>query len=619
MNKTNYRSDIDGMRALAVIPVVLFHAGIPQFSGGYIGVDIFFVISGFLITTLLLKDFHQKKIDLLNFYLRRVRRIVPALLFSIFLMLPYQLKDFAESIISTTFFLSNFHFWIESGYFDVSSEFKPLLHTWSLSIEEQYYIFFPLILIFILKKKIFFISILLVFFISLIFSEFASDKYISANYFLTPSRIWEIVAGCLCANFLFYHKKKIYIIPNNLRNKLPILGFALITFSIFLFDDQTKFPSLIGLIPVLGISMIIIFNNNKNIIYKILSKNYLVKIGLISYSVYLFHQPIFAFGRFIELNNLLFNMLIPTSFLFGYASWRFIEKPFRNPNSVSNKSLLIITLTAIILLNSFALFALFKNGYLKKYNSEDYKILNINPYEEGNKIREKIKFFRNKKFEINSKKNILIIGDSFSEDLINSLLKKRISQNYNLSLHYIGAECGALFVDNKDFEVYINKRSQFNCEKSKIYKNKKLISRIKKSDFIFFSSSWKNWQVKFLNESIKNLEKITAAEILIFGSKDFGEISIQNLIKLKTNNRKNFKSKVRKDRLLVNKLIDSTIEKKYFVNLQNIICNESDMECKIFNNKGQLITYDGSHLTNDGAELVGELLEKNKALIRIFN
>jgi len=204
-----YRSEIDGLRALAVIPVIFFHAGFESFSGGYIGVDVFFVISGYLITTILINSLEEKNFSLIDFYLRRAKRILPALFlimlicipFAWMWMLPYDLKNFSQSLVAVTFFASNFLFTIESGYFDSQSENKPLLHTWSLAVEEQYYLIFPIFLFLCWKfgkNKIFWFIVILAS-ISFIISEWGWRNKPIANFFLAPSRIWEIFAGSIAA------------------------------------------------------------------------------------------------------------------------------------------------------------------------------------------------------------------------------------------------------------------------------------------------------------------------------------------------------------------------------------------------------------------------------------
>ncbi len=204
-----YRAEIDGLRGLAVVPVILFHAGIEMFSGGFVGVDVFFVISGYLITTILIEDIENKRFSIVDFYERRARRILPALFFVMLCcipfawmwMLPDPLENFGQSIVATTLFSNNILLFVTSGYWDLASEVKPLLHTWSLAVEEQFYVLFPIFLLLTWrfgKKRLFWIIVVLAS-ISLALSEWGWRNLATANFYLGPTRAWELFAGSLTA------------------------------------------------------------------------------------------------------------------------------------------------------------------------------------------------------------------------------------------------------------------------------------------------------------------------------------------------------------------------------------------------------------------------------------
>jgi peptidoglycan/LPS O-acetylase OafA/YrhL len=293
-----YRPEIDGLRALAVIPVILFHAGFSAFSGGFVGVDIFFVISGYLITGILIRELEEQNFSIITFYERRARRILPALYFVILIcvpfawawMLPEDLKDFFQSIVAVLFFASNVLFFTENGYFDGPSEEKPLLHTWSLAVEEQYYIFFPLLLLLLWrfgKRPVFHVLTVFALF-SLVLSELTWRTNPDANFFLAHTRAWELLAGALAA---FYVSKA----GVKDSNTLSSIGLIVILASIFLYDDSIPFPSIYALLPVLGTVCLILFAHPKTMVFYLLSRPVFVGIGLISYSAYLWHQPILVF------------------------------------------------------------------------------------------------------------------------------------------------------------------------------------------------------------------------------------------------------------------------------------------------------------------------------------
>lgn len=364
-----YRPEIDGLRALAVLPVIFFHAGFSLFSGGFIGVDIFFVISGYLITSLILKEISEERFRITNFYARRARRILPALFFVILICIPFavfwlspqDLRDFGQSLFAVALFISNYLFWYESGYFETASELKPLLHTWSLAVEEQYYILFPIFMVLIWKLRKIHILIIfsLLFLSSLLFAHWSAYNFSSFGFFSLLSRGWELILGVFCAYYLFYKKN-----PTNPKfdQFLSIAGLLLIILSIFLFNERTPFPSLYTLIPTIGVVMIILSTNRKVILNKILSSKVFVGIGLISYSAYLWHQPILAFARHRSYNELSFTLLIFLIFLalfLAFLSWYFVEKPFRDLNRITNRQVYFFSISGILLISLFGLYLYF--------------------------------------------------------------------------------------------------------------------------------------------------------------------------------------------------------------------------------------------------------------------
>jgi peptidoglycan/LPS O-acetylase OafA/YrhL len=287
-----YRPEIDGMRTIAVLSVIFYHANFSMFSGGFIGVDIFFVISGFLITKVIRKEILVDNFSFLNFYEKRIRRIFPALFFvvlssliiSVYVLPPVDAKHFFQSMFATITFSSNFLFWIQSGdYFDVGSIYKPLHHTWSLSLEEQFYLFHPFLLIFISKLKDYkqLIIIVLSIFISLTFSHFYLNLDLKGNFYLLPFRMWELFAGALLA---FINLDKIRNKFSNMQQDIfACIGIAIVFISIFSFNPKTLHPSFITIAPILGSCIIIIFSTTKGLSGKLLSNKLSVYIGLISY------------------------------------------------------------------------------------------------------------------------------------------------------------------------------------------------------------------------------------------------------------------------------------------------------------------------------------------------
>lgn len=330
-----YRREIDGLRAVAVLPVILFHAGFEMFSGGFVGVDVFFVISGFLITGILIEELARGDFSIARFYERRARRILPALFVVLFAcfpfawmwMLPSELKDFAESVAATVLFSSNILFWSESGYFDTAAELKPLLHTWSLAVEEQYYLLFPLLLLAFWKfgrARVLTLIVAIAAF-SLLGSEYGSRNHPSANFFLAPTRAWELLAGSICA-FLTARR------AHGSNDVLAMAGLALIVFPMLHYDRNTPFPSVHALAPVGGTALVLLYAHRETLVARLLSTGPLVGIGLISYGAYLWHQPLFAFARIRspgEPSQALMGGLAIASLLLAILTWKYVEQPFR--------------------------------------------------------------------------------------------------------------------------------------------------------------------------------------------------------------------------------------------------------------------------------------------------
>jgi len=330
-----YRSEIDGLRALAVVPVVLFHAGLPGFDGGYLGVDVFFVISGYLITTIILDDIAARRFSVLTFYERRFRRILPAYVVMVlacmvpawFWMMPDELRNFGQSVFASAIFSSNILFWTEAGYFSVGSELKPLLHTWSLSVEEQFYVLFPLMLAGLahLRWRWPVLAIAVITAFSLGLSELGWRRWPSANFYLLPFRAWELGIGALASILI-----RLYAPRQNAL--LSGFGLLILVAAMALFDDTTPMPSVYGLAPVLGTALFIVFGSPSTWAGRVLSLKPVVFIGLISYSTYLWHQPLLAFARIRSIpsaSELALALVVIASFVLGYLSWRYVEQPFR--------------------------------------------------------------------------------------------------------------------------------------------------------------------------------------------------------------------------------------------------------------------------------------------------
>ncbi len=344
-SKLSYRAEIDGLRAIAVVSVILYHAqmvlfGRDWFEGGFIGVDIFFVISGYLITRIILSELQSKgSFSFLNFYERRARRILPILFVVIFVsipfawqkLLPLDFVEYAESILASLFFGSNFFFYFSTTEYGADSALlKPFLHTWSLGVEEQFYLVFPILAIVAFKffRKHFLAILFALSLLSLLFAELMEVRNAELNFYLPFSRFWELAVGAMLAYRELNYKSS----TEGLASKsLPMLGLCLIAYSILFFDGKTPHPSFHTLLPIIGVALIIGFASKDELVGKVLGSKPFVWVGLISYSAYLWHFPVFAFsrvgGKNLELYDK-FELLLLTVVL-SVLSYFLIEKPFR--------------------------------------------------------------------------------------------------------------------------------------------------------------------------------------------------------------------------------------------------------------------------------------------------
>ena len=348
-----YRSDIDGLRAVAVLLVMGFHAFPEVFPGGFIGVDVFFVISGYLITSILVKETDAGRIDLAGFYARRVLRIFPALILVLaaclwagwHTLLADEYKQLGKHIAAGAAFVSNFSLWFEAGYFDRVSEAKPLLHLWSLGIEEQFYIVWPVLLwglarsrwrwVFAIAIASFLLACVLVF-------------YAPTQTFFSPlTRAWELLAGALLA----IHSASF---SNRLNaSKLSSLAMLTLLFASFWLNSQLPFPGLFALLPVLSAVVLIGGNRDSWVHQRVLMNPWLVRVGLISYPLYLWHWPLLSFAFIIEGGQPSLAMrcaLVALAFLLATVTYVLIEKPFKRLPSKLAISLLLISMSLLFLL-----------------------------------------------------------------------------------------------------------------------------------------------------------------------------------------------------------------------------------------------------------------------------
>jgi len=346
MSHLRYRPEIDGLRAIAILPVVLYHAGVPAFHGGFVGVDVFFVISGFLITSIILTELDQGSFSLTKFYVRRIRRIFPALFFMLaacyplaFLMLgPGEMKEFAGSVVSSALFYSNIYFWQQSGYFATAAELKPLLHTWSLAVEEQFYVVFPalawLTAGLATRNRIWLFAAIAV--ASLGIAQYMVAGQSAAAFFMLHTRFWELLLGAIAALGLRTLPAQ-SIAGHGAAPYLSAVGLIGIGVAVTSFDANTPFPGVSALLPCLGATLVLVFASPRHWVGALLASRPMVFIGLISYSLYLWHYPLLAFVRHMteKEDAALLGAACVAAVAMAAFSWRYVERPIREARGMA--------------------------------------------------------------------------------------------------------------------------------------------------------------------------------------------------------------------------------------------------------------------------------------------
>jgi len=610
MTSLNHSNHVTGLRALAILPVIAFHTNPILFSNGYLGVDIFFVISGYLITGTLINNYKTENFNNIgNFYLKRARRTLPALIFVILITLPFflynlqpiELVDYGQSLIATPLAATNFLFGIENTYWGSLSELKPLLHTWSLAIEWQFYLIFPFILIFQNKKKIVFTLFLSSLLISVLidFNNFhlnLSGKIIRFDhFFFSINRIWEFLAGAL----LFLYRNNLYKISYS--NIVSLLGIVILIFCFIFFDRNLKHPGIFTLLPILGTILVIRYSEKQTIANYFLNNSFLIHIGTISYSLYLWHQPILAYFKNIHNNHISYEyqfLAIFLSYCLSIFSFKFIEKKFYEKKFLKDKFFLIFLSLGMFLIFFSGFFIISKKGNLN--NNISITLMNINNkfpniLDVKNKTVQKasmgntlnlIKTFRN-----DGRYKIVISGASYAIDLHwqlthNELLIKDFEFILNSSDDADAVILTEQFVeDDIDLNYFLNLKNSLNK------KNQKLILMGRPNEFYVANF---DPLTLFLTKKKKNQE--------LYEKKNFEIIDKYFYSILRDNNFK-INDKLKK---IANEIDVIYLERiDYACDKKKLICKSTDLD-------GNPIYSDLGHLTTKGSIFLNKLMNEKK-------
>ena len=626
--KIIYRPEIDGLRAISVIAVLIYHAKLTFFDfqifkGGFIGVDIFFVISGYLITLIILKELISKgTLSFKFFYEKRVRRILPTLLvvmivsapFAWIYLIPWNFVSYSNSILYSLVFNSNLYFYnLGHVYGAIDGLLKPFLHTWSLSVEEQFYILFPITLfvIFRFSNKFLIHFLILGFIISLGIADWGSRNYPRLNFYILPSRCWELLAGSILA----------YLeIKSGTRNKnklfrliFPTVGILLIGYSLFFFNSEKLHPSFHTLVPIIGVCLIIWFSEKNELITKILSIKLLVWVGLISYSLYLWHYPVFSFAKMELISISIFNkfILITLTFILSVISFKFIEKPFRDKKIRFYKIFKILFLM-ILVLSVFNFWVIRNDGI--KLNSRVHPFL----WKYDNQMNDWIKNYSYKNFD--QRKNVFIVGNSYANDLLN-LFSHNIKLNRK---YYFYTAVENNFKDTMELYCFYSflKENNKSCNFGKF---SFLEEQYKKSDIIIFHVK-RNWfysTEKFLEiaEILKEDEK----KFIVF----LDDINYADILDtyLMTNNNLPSKNELNNLETSFTQLSKSWDKQKLikakkklkennikFMSRSELYCDNLKQKCslivdneKIYSDEGHLTIYGAEYFSNQGEKLINKI------------
>jgi peptidoglycan/LPS O-acetylase OafA/YrhL len=615
-----YRPEIDGLRAFAVLPVIFFHAGFPSFSGGFVGVDVFFVISGYLITSIISAELDKGSFTLAKFYERRARRILPALFFVMFasmpaawlIMMPHQLQDFGQALVATSLYVSNILFWLKSDYFAPAAELNPLLHTWSLAVEEQYYIFYPLMLMLLWSrgKKIVLATVFALGVASLTFSEWASFNYPSANFFLLTSRAWELMVGGILGLAVFRR-----ISAGPIAELGAAAGLALICLSVVLLDGEVRFPGLYALMPVLGTASIIYFASSATVVGRFLSLKPIVGVGLLSYSAYLWHQPLFAFARLYsvtEPSTTVLLLLAASSLGLAYVSWRYVEAPFRNRSRMPAWTVWKAAFCATAVTVSIGLTAHLTGGFQEiKYNQlgaefREYDVKRRVARQERKQLWDEKLVNAAEPFDSGlPQQRVLVIGDSVANDLYVSLELLREREGLN-QYQFRRLELDNLCVPVLDVE------SIDRCgRQTEIFRNSSLP---RTADLIVVSAAWENRDAENLT---KLLDYLGDKTVIVYGPAPFERIDslLYHLVK-RGIPREDWAYEFARYRHesgpeSAQKLREiSAAYGVKFIDKYDLFCNESQrgLRCDLVDSADELLIIDQSHVSIPGAIQYGTVI-----------
>ena len=608
-----YRSEIDGLRAVAVLPVILFHAGFESFSGGFVGVDVFFVLSGYLITSILLAEIAEGRFSLLGFYERRARRILPALYFVMLvtlpvafrLMLPDEFEGFTHALISVLFFASNIYFWQTTDYFSRAAEENPLLHTWSLGVEEQYYMLFPLglVLLWRLGPRGALAGIVAGSLGSLVLAELAVHRWPVPTFFLLPTRAWELGLGSLAAFHL--SRRGLVRAPGRLAGAAAAAGLVMILASVALYDGDTPFPGLYALLPTVGTVLVVLYADPASLAGRLLSWRPVVFLGLISYSAYLWHQPLLVFARLASFrlpgDGLMLGLSV-LSLVLAALTWRYVERPFRDRRVIAARGILVQGLAASAGLLLLALAAPWLAASPTRYPPE-LRQFTVPLAEHADYVERAYNRLTGADFTDDGRPRLLIIGDSFSQDFYNTILETGAFPGWQIVTRRFLSTC-QIYLGPEDVTPLLGSNAA-NCAHQ--LQAADLVPLARDADAVVFAFSWRPWSGARIAETIGNFGFRPDQTVLVIGRKSFGYFNARRFLAMSPETRLGLRGGARSEYAEANEIMRRSVPPEMFVDTQSLLCGAAP-DCPLFTPDGGLISFDGNHLTREGARHLGALL-----------
>jgi len=623
-----YRPEIDGLRALAVLPVVLFHAGFEAFSGGFVGVDVFFVISGYLITSIVVNDLERDRFSVRQFYERRARRILPALFLVIaaswllawYCTLPVETQSFARSELAALVFVPNVYFWRTTSYFGTAAEKLPLLHTWSLGVEEQFYVVFPLVLAALWRWRRTRVIPLLALLACLSFalSEFGWRMgKVSSTFYLAPTRAWELLLGALLslANGRGAPFERVKPLLSNLASAT---GLALLLGSVVLFRKDTPTPSVYAAMPTLGTCLVIAFAGPRTLAYRLLSVRPLVGVGLISYSTYLWHQPLFAFARLRmghEPSLGQYAALIAISLILSYLAWRYVERPFRSAKTIPTRSLVRSMVASWTVLVAVALAAEATTGFSSRLRPEDLPLAAFADGEAQGRYVEARFDSHGGAFSSSGKTKVLVVGDSHAQDLVNAIFESGVDlTGFEIRTAYVPFRCQVYF-GSRDVTAEIAPSDRHACSASRDLSPALAVAEL--ADAVIVCSDWQPWAARLVDETTRALGS-ARRPVVVVGPKHIGHVDIRSLLDMTADQRLLLREPVPRSTFESEAILRQIVPHDRYVSMQEAVCGVGH-DCGLFTPRGDLISHDGSHLTRAGAGFVGPRLLAMSPLRALFD